>query len=139
MTSKYIPNTVENLLKSTSPIDLYHVLSIKKRKEYIKNLKEEIIKSIIDAETYSRKYPNAHKLNFIIKKEINEDINKNIEEIATNIININLILDEQKKQMDENKKYIDDQRREIDEQIKIIKEYNNLHKEKLDKFIIKNK
>ena len=141
MTSKYIPNTIENLLKPESPIDLYHILSVKKRKEYVRNLRDEIVNSIIEAEKYSRKYPNAYKLNLIVNKERGEEANMNMEEIAKNLIKMSETIENQKKQIDEQLKQIQEynnfQKTQIDEQLKELKEYNNLQKDKLNKFIIK--
>jgi len=142
MTSKYTPNTIENLLNPRSPIDLYHVLSIKKRKEYVKNLRDEIVNSIMEAERYSRKYPNAYKLNLIVNKERGEEANMNTEEIAKNLIKISETIENQKNEIAESMKkmqeYNDFQKRKIDEQLKELQEYNNLQKDKLNKFIIKN-
>jgi len=141
MTSKYTPNTIENLLKPESPVDLYHILSVKKRKEYVKNLRNEIVNSIIEAEKYSRKYPNAYKLNLIVNKERGEEANMNTEEIAKNLIKISETIENQKKKIDEQliqiKEYNNLQKQQIDEQLKELKEYNNLQKDKLNKFIIK--
>ena len=142
MTSKYTPNTIENLLKPTSPVDLYHVLSIKKRKEYVKNLRDEIVNSIMEAERYSRKYPNAYKLNLIVNKERGEEANMNTEEIAKNLIKISETIENQKNEIAESmrkmQEYNDFQKRKIDEQLKELQEYNNLQKDKLNKFIIKH-
>ena len=141
MTSKYTPNTIENLLKPESPIDLYHILSVKKRKEYVRNLRDEIVNSILEAEKYSRKYPNAYKLNLIVNKERGEEANMNTEEIAKNLIKMSETIENQKKQIDEQLKQIQEynnyQKTQIDEQLKELKEYNNLQKDKLNKFIIK--
>jgi hypothetical protein len=142
MTSKYTPNTIENLLKPQSPVELYHILSIKKRKEYVKNLKDEIVNSIMEAERYSRKYPNAYKLNLIVNKERGEEANMNTEEIAKNLIKISETIEIQKNEIAESMKkmqeYNDFQKKKIDEQLKELQEYNNLQKDKLNKFIIKN-
>ena len=142
MTSKYTPNTIQHLLKPESPIDLYHILSIKKRKEYVKNLRDEIVNSIIEAEKYSRKYPNAYKLNLIVNKERGEEANMNTEEIAKNLIKISETIEIQKNEIAENMKkmqeYNDFQKKKIDEQLKELQEYNNLQKDKLNKFIIKH-
>jgi hypothetical protein len=142
MKSKYTPNTIENLLKPQSPVELYHILSIKKRKEYVKNLKDEIVNSIMEAERYSRKYPNAYKLNLIVNKERGEEANMNTEEIAKNLIKISETIEIQKNEIAESMKkmqeYNDFQKKKIDEQLKELQEYNNLQKDKLNKFIIKN-
>ena len=159
MTSRYRPNTIENLLKPESPVELYHILSIKKRKEYVKNLRNEIVNNIMEAERYSRKYPNAYKLNFIVNNEMGENNNMNIEEIAKNIIHMSNTIENQKKEIEEQRKQFDIQlkeqrkqididmskiqfynnyqKKEIENQLKELKEYNNLQKDKLDKFIIK--
>jgi septal ring factor EnvC (AmiA/AmiB activator) len=163
MTSKYTPNTIENLLKPESPIDLYHILSVKKRKEYVGNLRNEIVNNIMEAERYSRKYPNAYKLNLIVNKEMGENINMNLEEIALNIKYMSQTIEDQKREIEEQRKQFEyqlkNQRKEIEEELrqiknynsmqqkkieeslkelKELKEYNNLQKEKLTKFIIKN-
>jgi len=163
MTSKYTPNTIENLLKPESPIDLYHILSVKKRKEYVGNLRNEIVNNIMEAERYSRKYPNAYKLNLIVNKEMGENINMNLEEIAINIKYMSQTIEDQKKQIEDNRREFDyqlkEQKKQIEEELrqiknynniqqkqieeslkelKELKEYNNLQKEKLNKFIIKN-
>ena len=159
MTSKYTPNTIENLLKPQSPVELYHILSIKKRKQYVKNLRDEIVNSILEAELYSRKYPNAYKLNLIVNKERGEEANMNTEEIAKNLIKMTETIENQRRQIDEQQKQIElqlkeqrklididmnkiqfynnYQKKQIDDQLKELKEYNNLQKEKLNKFIIK--
>jgi len=159
MTSKYKPNTFENLMKQESPVELYHILSIKKRKEYVKNLRNEIVNNIMEAERYSRKYPNAYKLNLIVNNEMGENNNMNIEEIAKNIIHMSQTIENQKKEIEEQRKQFDIQlkeqrkqididmskiqfynnyqKKEIENQLKELKEYNNLQKDKLDKFIIK--
>jgi hypothetical protein len=131
MTSKYTPYTIENLLNPSSPVDLYHVLSVKKRKEYVKNLRDEIVNSIMEAERYSRKYPNAYKLNLIVNKERGEQANMNTEEIAKNLIKISETIEHQKNEIAENLK-------NLQKDIRELQEYTNLQKEKLNKFIIKN-
>jgi hypothetical protein len=141
MTSRYVPNTIENLLKPESPVELYHILSVKKRKQYVKNLRNEIVNSIMDAERYSRKYPNAYKLNLIVNKERGEEANMNTEEIAKNLIKISETIEDQKRQIDNQLKEIQEynkyQKQQIDEQLKELREYNNSQKDKLNKFIIK--
>jgi hypothetical protein len=131
MTSKYTPYTIENLLNPSSPVDLYHVLSVKKRKEYVKNLRDEIVNSIMEAERYSIKYPNAYKLNLIVNKERGEQANMNTEEIAKNLIKISETIEHQKNEIAENLK-------NLQKDIRELQEYTNLQKEKLNKFIIKN-
>ena len=141
MTSRYVPNTIENLLKPESPVELYHILSVKKRRQYVKNLRDEIVNSIMDAERYSRKYPNAYKLNLIVNKERGEEANMNTEEIAKNLIKMSETIENQKREIDDQLKQIQEcnkyQKRQIDEQLKELKEYNNSQKDKLNKFIIK--
>ena len=95
----------------------------------------------MDAERYSRKYPNAYKLNLIVNKERGEEANMNTEEIAKNLIKISETIEDQKRQIDNQLKQIQEynkyQKEQIDEQLKELKEHNNLQKEKLNKFIIK--